>query len=83
MQRGLDVAARHIRTPTPSASAVTGLSGGGWQTIILSSLDPRVTLANPVAGYSSFVTRTQFPIWTWATPSRRPCDLGKWPTTRT
>ncbi|MES1213660.1 MAG: CehA/McbA family metallohydrolase [Singulisphaera sp.] len=31
--------------------AVTGLSGGGWQTILISSLDRRVTLANPVAGY--------------------------------
>ena len=36
---------------------VAGLSGGGWQTIFISSLDPRVTLCNPVAGYSSFRTR--------------------------
>lgn len=36
---------------------VAGLSGGGWQTILISSLDPRVTLCNPVAGYSSFRTR--------------------------
>jgi hypothetical protein len=41
--------------------AVSGLSGGGWQTIIISSLDTRVTLCNPVAGYSSFRTRAQFP----------------------
>lgn len=41
--------------------AVTGLSGGGWQTIFLSALDPRVTLSNPVAGYTSFVTRAQVP----------------------
>jgi len=40
--------------------AVSGLSGGGWQTIMISALDPRVTLTNPVAGYSSFVTRAQF-----------------------
>ncbi|MEN9576255.1 MAG: hypothetical protein RL514_4110 [Verrucomicrobiota bacterium] len=39
--------------------AVSGLSGGGWQTIFISSLDPRVTLANPVAGYSSFRTRAR------------------------
>jgi len=32
---------------------VTGLSGGGWQTIVLSSLDERVKVAVPVAGYSS------------------------------
>src|SRR5690606_30301523 len=40
--------------------AVAGLSGGGWQTILLSALDTRVTLANPVAGYSSFLTRVQY-----------------------
>jgi hypothetical protein len=38
---------------------VAGLSGGGWQTIFISSLDERVTLANPVAGYSSFKTRAR------------------------
>jgi dienelactone hydrolase len=30
---------------------MTGLSGGGWQTILLSSLDERVAAAAPVAGY--------------------------------
>ena len=39
---------------------MSGLSGGGWQTIIISSLDTRVTLCNPVAGYSSFRTRARF-----------------------
>lgn len=43
----------------PARVAVSGLSGGGWQTIFISSLDPRVTLANPVAGYSSFRTRAR------------------------
>jgi len=38
---------------------VAGLSGGGWQTILISSLDTRVTLCNPVAGYSSFQTRIE------------------------
>ena len=47
----------NTRTPIRIAWAVAGLSGGGWQTILLSSLDERVTLSNPVAGYSSFVTR--------------------------
>jgi dienelactone hydrolase len=43
----------------PTRVAVTGLSGGGWQTIFISGLDTRVTLANPVAGYSSFRTRAR------------------------
>jgi len=45
----------------PTRVAVSGLSGGGWQTIMISSLDTRVTLANPVAGYSSYRTRAEFP----------------------
>ncbi|HEY4309204.1 MAG TPA: CehA/McbA family metallohydrolase [Pirellulales bacterium] len=36
--------------------AAMGLSGGSWQTILLSALDRRVTLANPVAGYGGFRT---------------------------
>jgi len=36
---------------------VTGLSGGGWQTIVLSSLDPRVKVAIPVAGYEPLLAR--------------------------
>ena len=60
MSRGLDVL---LALPYADAKrvAVSGLSGGGWQTIIISSLDPRVTLCNPVAGYSSFKTRARFP----------------------
>jgi len=58
MQRGIDVLLSHPNAD-PNRIAVAGLSGGGWQTIFLSSLDPRVTLSNPVAGYSSFVTRTE------------------------
>jgi hypothetical protein len=56
MSRGLDILLSH---PNADASrvGVAGLSGGGWQTILISSLDTRVTLTNPVAGYSSFRTR--------------------------
>ncbi len=59
MSRALDLALAHPHAD-PQRVAVAGLSGGGWQTIIISALDPRVTLANPVAGYSSFRTRAQY-----------------------
>jgi cephalosporin-C deacetylase-like acetyl esterase len=51
--RALDVGLA-LEHADPKRVAVSGLSGGGWQTILVSSLDPRVTLANPVAGYGSF-----------------------------
>jgi len=56
MSRAIDVLLS-LENTDPERIAVTGLSGGGWQTITISALDPRVTLANPVAGYSSFRTR--------------------------
>ena len=56
LQRGLD-----LLLALPNADAervgVTGLSGGGWQTIMISALDPRVKLANPVAGFATFPSR--------------------------
>ena len=60
MKRGLDVLLSHEHAD-PARVAVSGLSGGGWQTIFISSLDDRVTLANPVAGYSSLLTRVDNP----------------------
>ena len=56
MKRGLDLLLS-LEHADPDRVAVTGLSGGGWQTIIISSLDTRVKLTDPVAGYSSFRTR--------------------------
>jgi hypothetical protein len=58
MSRGLDILLAHPNAD-PKRVVVSGLSGGGWQTIVISSLDTRVTLANPVAGYSSFLTRME------------------------
>ena len=58
MQRGLDLLLA-LPHADPQRVAVSGLSGGGWQTIIISALDTRVTLSNPVAGYSSFRTRVR------------------------
>ncbi len=60
MSRGLDVLLA-LPGADPARVAVSGLSGGGWQTITISSLDTRVTLCNPVAGYSSFRTRAKYP----------------------
>ncbi|HMD86563.1 MAG TPA: acetylxylan esterase [Terriglobia bacterium] len=58
MLRGLDYLYDHPNVDR-NRLAVTGLSGGGWQTIILSSLDERVRMAMPVAGFSSFRTRVE------------------------
>ena len=58
MRRGLDYLAGHPNAD-PNRLAVTGLSGGGWQTILLSSLDTRVAVAVPVAGYSAMLSRLE------------------------
>jgi len=58
VQRGLDVLLSHEHAD-PARVAVTGLSGGGCQTILFSALDTRVRLACPVAGYSSYRTRAR------------------------
>ncbi len=74
-QRALDVALA-LPNADPERVAVTGLSGGGWQTIFLSALDERVRLANPVAGYSSYVTRVQFPSLDLGDSEQTPSDLA-------
>ena len=58
LQRGLDAALTHPHAD-PMRVGVTGLSGGGWQTIWLAALDERITLANPVAGYCSILARVK------------------------
>jgi hypothetical protein len=59
MSKGLDILLAHQHAD-PTRVAVQGLSGGGWQTITISAFDTRVTLTNPVAGYSSLQTRVRF-----------------------
>ncbi len=59
MERGLDILVDHPHADIDRVG-MAGLSGGGWQTILLSSLDRRITLANPVAGYSAFTTRVEY-----------------------
>lgn len=58
MRRGLDFLYNHPNVDR-SHLGMTGFSGGGWQTIILSSLDERVTAAMPVAGFASLRTRIE------------------------
>jgi dienelactone hydrolase len=58
MRRGLDYLYDHPNVDR-SRIGMTGLSGGGWQTITLSSLDERVWAAVPVAGYASLVSQIE------------------------
>jgi dienelactone hydrolase len=58
MRRGLDYLYNHSSVDR-NRIGVTGLSGGGWQTIVLSSLDERVKATNPVAGFSSLRSRIE------------------------
>ncbi|HUS05257.1 MAG TPA: acetylxylan esterase [Bryobacteraceae bacterium] len=74
-KRAIDLLLAHPHAD-PERLAVTGLSGGGWQTIFISSLDTRVKFANPVAGYSSFVTRSQFPEMDLGDSEQTPVDLA-------
>jgi dienelactone hydrolase len=66
MRKGLDYLASH-GSVDPRRLGVTGLSGGGWQTVLLSALDERVAVSVPVAGFSSTATKVQ---------ARRFGDLG-------
>ena len=54
MKRSLDVLLSHPHCDRDRV-AMTGLSGGGWQTVVLSALDERVRVVVPVAGHS--------PVW--------------------
>jgi len=74
LERGLDVLLAHP-SADPRRVAVSGLSGGGWQTIFISALDPRVTLSNPVAGYSSFRTRVHHHS-DLGDSEQTPCDMA-------
>ena len=56
MKRALDVLMLNPRTD-PERVAMTGLSGGGWQTAVLSALDERIKLTVPVAGHSGVKPR--------------------------
>jgi hypothetical protein len=74
MKRGLDLLLAHPHADRERV-VVSGLSGGGWQTIFISSLDTRVKLSNPVAGYSDFRTRIRH-LKDLGDPEQTPCDLA-------
>ena len=74
-KRALDLAIG-LPNADPTRVAVTGLSGGGWQTIMISSLDTRVALSMPVAGYSSYTTRAQWPQLDLGDSEQTPSDLA-------
>jgi hypothetical protein len=74
MTRGLDVLLAHEHAD-PNRVAVTGLSGGGWQTIFVSAFDTRVQLSVPVAGYSSFFTKMRH-FDDLGDSEQTPCDLA-------
>lgn len=73
LKRGLDVLLDHPNAD-PERVAVTGLSGGGWQTITISSLDTRVKLSVPNAGYCAQPPRIDYPGDT-GDIEQTPCDL--------
>lgn len=55
MRRGLDYLATRPDVD-PTRIGMTGLSGGGWQTVVLSALDPRVKVAVEVAGIGGYAS---------------------------
>jgi hypothetical protein len=60
MRRGLDYLYDNPHVDR-SRIGVTGLSGGGFQTIVLGALDPRIDAAVAVAGYSTLTTSIEHP----------------------
>lgn len=75
MRRSVDIA-MSLPHADPKRIAVTGLSGGGWQSIVIGALDTRVSLVNAVAGFSSYVTRAQWPALDLGDSEQTPSDLA-------
>lgn len=71
MRKGLDFLYEHPAVDR-ARIGVTGVSGGGWQTIVLSALDERISVAVPVAGFSSFHPKLEG----MPTPTPGTLDIG-------
>ncbi len=76
MRRGLDYLYDEPNVDR-TRIGVTGLSGGGWQTIMLSALDTRVGPAVPVAGFSSLTTSIEHPGYTGGDPEQNSPDMRR------
>jgi hypothetical protein len=74
LKRGLDILLEH-KNADPERVAMTGLSGGGWQTIFFSSLDTRIKLAAPNAGYNGNLMRAKA-LNDLGDEEQSPVDLG-------
>ena len=61
MRRGFDYLAS-LPQVDPARLGVTGISGGGWQTTILSALDERVAVSVEVAGIGSLESNLTHPV---------------------
>ncbi|MFZ0516463.1 MAG: hypothetical protein WB950_01055 [Acidobacteriaceae bacterium] len=74
MRRGLDYLYDNPNVDR-ARIGVTGVSGGGWQSIMLSSLDTRIGPAAPVAGFSSLTTSIEHPEYSGNDAEQNPSDF--------
>lgn len=56
LKRATDILELHPRVD-PGRLAMSGLSGGGWQTAVFSALDTRISVIVPVAGHGAMDVR--------------------------